>query len=114
MISVVKAAEMLDFVDTPKRMVVLAADGHRLVKASPEGRKVIWREQLLKLGLFKLVRDAIERQPERQVTREFVLETIVLNLPSENYEKVFDTLVGWARFGDLFAYDEDTERLSLQ
>jgi len=35
-------------------------------------------------------------------------------MPHEKYETVFDTMVNWARFGNLFDYDEDTERLSLQ
>lgn len=113
-INVVKAAELLDLVDTPKRMVLLDSVGVRLVRALPEERKVLWREQLLHLGLFRSVKAAIERSEERYVTREFVLETVVMAMPSENYERIFDTLVRWGRFGDLFAYDEDTEQLSLR
>ncbi|MHB8873674.1 MAG: ABC transporter ATP-binding protein [Myxococcaceae bacterium] len=113
-INVVKAAELLDLVDTPKRMVELAADGVRLVKASPEDRKVIWREQLLKQGLFQEVRDALDRAPNHEVTKEFVLETVAMTLPSEDLERTFDTLVRWGRFGDLFAYDEAAEMLSRQ
>ncbi len=33
-------------------------------------------------------------------------------MPQENYEKVFDTFVGWARFGDLFSYNEASDVLS--
>jgi len=94
--------------------VALDTAGARMVKASPDGRKGIWREQILKLGLFQRIHTAIERSEPRWVTRELVLETIVLAMPSEDYEKVFATLIGWARFGDLFAYDEATERVSLQ
>jgi hypothetical protein len=38
---------------------------------------------------------------------------LVLHLPQENYEKQFDTFVQWARFGDLFTYDEKTGRIAL-
>ena len=48
----------------------------------------------------------------KEVDRGFVLETIVTRMPYENYEKVFNTLVRWARFGGLFSYDEQTQRLS--
>ena len=34
-------------------------------------------------------------------------------MPYENYEKVFNTFIRWARFGGLFAYDEATQRISL-
>jgi NitT/TauT family transport system ATP-binding protein len=113
-ILVVKAAEMLDLVDTPKRLAVLEPDGQNFVKARPEERQAIWRQHLLKIRLFRDVRDALLRQPDRTLDRDFVLETIVLNLPQESYEKVFETFLRWARFGGLFAYDEAAQTLALQ
>jgi NitT/TauT family transport system ATP-binding protein len=112
-INVVKAAEQLNFVDTPRRMVVLDPDGVRFVKAGPEERKGIWREQLLTLRLFREMRDVLERQPKHEIERDFLLETILLNMPQENYEKTANTFIRWARFGGLFAYDEDSQTLSL-
>jgi NitT/TauT family transport system ATP-binding protein len=114
MIAVVKAAEMLDFVDTPKRLVVLEPAGQRFVKATPEERKAVWREQLLKLRLYRDVYDIIQRQPKQEIDRESLLEMLVLHMPQENYEKLFHTFIRWARFGELFAYDETTEIISLQ
>jgi len=114
MLAIVEAAEMLDFVDTPKRQVVLEAEGKRFLTAAADERKVIWRERLLTLPLFQMVHDVLKRQPSHTVDRDFVLETLVLHLPQENYEKMFTTVVRWARFGNLFAYDEPSETLSLQ
>jgi NitT/TauT family transport system ATP-binding protein len=36
-----------------------------------------------------------------------VLETIALQMPFEDYEKVFDTVVKWAVAGELFEYDDE-------
>jgi NitT/TauT family transport system ATP-binding protein len=113
-ISVVKAAEMLDFVDTPKRMVVLEPTGQRFLKADPEGRKAIWREQLLKIHLFRDIYDMLQREPKHEIDRDLLLETIIMHMPQENYEKMSNTFIRWARFGDLFGYDENTETISLQ
>ncbi|MDP9035727.1 MAG: nitrate/sulfonate/bicarbonate ABC transporter ATP-binding protein [Myxococcota bacterium] len=113
-ITIVKAAELLEFVDTPKRIVELTPHGARFVQGTPDERKTLWRESLLKLGLFKELAEVLARSPKHAVDRDFVLEEIVLRMPSENYEKTFETLVGWARFGNLFAYDEDEQRLFLQ
>ena len=113
-INIVEAAEMLDFVDTPKRMVVLDTAGKRFVKAPAEERQAIWREQLLKLRLFREIYDVLQRQPDHTIDKDFLLETIVLNMPQENYETVFQTFIRWARFGNLFAYEDDADRLSLQ
>jgi NitT/TauT family transport system ATP-binding protein len=113
-INIVEAAELLDFVDTPKRMVVLDTEGRRFAKASPEERQTIWRERLLNLRLFRFFQDVLQRQANHAVDRDFVLETLVIRLPQENYERLFATLIGWARFGNLFAYDETHHTVSLQ
>ncbi len=112
-LAVVKAAEMLDLVDTPKRLVLLDRDGERFVKADAAGRQAIWRERLLRVGLFRTVADALRREPGHEIDRDFVLETIVINLPQEDYEKVFAIFMAWSRYGNLFTYDEARQTLSL-
>lgn len=111
-ITIVKAGEMLDFLDTPRRVVVLEPEGERFVKASPMERKVIFRQHLLELRLFQEVRAMIER--EGPVHRDAVVELVHREMPHENYERTFTTLVRWARFADLFAYDEGSEMLEMQ
>jgi NitT/TauT family transport system ATP-binding protein len=112
--TVAKAAELLDFVSTPRRLVVLERDGRWFVQAGPEERQALWRDKLLQLRLFRDVYELLQRQPRHQHDRDIVLETMVLHLPHENYATMFETFIGWARFGDLFAYDETTQTLSLQ
>lgn len=112
-IQVVEAAEMLNFVDTPKRLVVLDRTGQEFVKATTEARQGIWRRELLKLQLFREVYEALRRHPDQQLDQAFVLETIILKTPGENYEKTFQTFIRWARFGNLFLYDETAEALSF-
>ena len=113
-ITVVKAAEMLDLVDTPKRTVVLEAQGRRVVAAPPAERTAIWRERVLTLRLFRQIAAALERAPDRRVERDAVLEILAIAMPQENVERVFDTLVRWAQAGGLFDYDERAEELTLE
>jgi NitT/TauT family transport system ATP-binding protein len=113
-LGIVKGAELLNFVDTPRRTVVLDSEGRRFLQADAEGRKALWREQLLKLGIFRLVQDALQKQPDHAVERDFVMETFALHMPEENAEKMFETFIRWARFGNLFAYDERTGTITMQ
>jgi NitT/TauT family transport system ATP-binding protein len=113
LIGVVNAAELLDLVDTPKRQVVLSPQGVRLVRAPLPERQALWREHLLRLRLFQVIRDALDRQEKHRLDREFVLEVIAVNMPMEDYERMFETFMNWARVGDLFAYEEATETLTL-
>jgi HAE1 family hydrophobic/amphiphilic exporter-1 len=112
LINVAKAAELLDFVTTPRRQVVLDHEGRRFVKASPAKRKAIWRERILQLQLFRVTQEML-RRAGGPLDSEVVRETLILNLPEENYEKGFATFVNWARYGDLFSYDETTEQISM-
>ena len=113
-ITVVKAAEMLDFVDTPRRTVVLEAEGRRFVEAPPAERTAIWRERLLKLRLFRQLVSAMEREPDRRIERDAVLEILAIAMPQEDVERVFATLVRWAQAGDLFGYDDRSEELVME
>jgi cobalt-zinc-cadmium resistance protein CzcA len=112
-IAVVKAAEMLDLVETPGPVVELTAVGRRFAGAAPDERRSLWQERLLTLRLFRDMHDVLERQPDRAIDRDFILETIVTRMPYENYDRMFTTFIRWARFGGLFAYDEAAQRISL-
>ncbi len=114
LIAAVNAAELLDFVDTPRRIVLLEPLGREFVQASATERKAIWRRQITRLALFKKVADAIERATNHRVDAEFVMELIVLAMPQESYERMFEVFVSWSRYGDLFAYDEAAQEFSAQ
>ncbi len=113
LINVAKAAELLDFVTTTHRQVVLDHEGSRFVKASRADRKAIWRVRILQLQLFHVTQEMLHREGG-PIDGEVVRETLILNRPEENYEKQFATFVDWARYGELFAYDEATGQISMQ
>jgi len=113
-IAITKAAEILGFVDTPKQDVVLTPLGRQFVRAEAEDRKQIWRTQLLNIKVFRDLYARLLQNPDEPIPADDVKEMIILALPHENYEVMFDTLVRWARFGNLFAYDEDTEKITLE
>ena len=104
---------MLRFVETPGEVVALTSKGKQFATALPNARKLLWREQLLNLGLFRKIFDILSREPTHAIDSDFVLETIVTRMPFENYEKVFNTFVRWARYGELFVFDEEAQRISL-
>jgi len=67
----------------------------------------------LKLKLYAIVDEALRRAKGHEIDRDFVLESLVLHLPQENYERVFRTFIGWGRYADLFVYDENSETIKL-
>ncbi len=71
------------------------------------------RALLLKMRLFREIHE-MSRREQGEVDADLVIEAIVIALPNENYEKLFDTFVRWARYGNLFEYDEARRTLALQ
>jgi NitT/TauT family transport system ATP-binding protein len=105
-LTTVKAAEMLDLVDTPKRSVLLTPLGKRFVNANMDDRKDLWRAQLLELRLFRVVQEMLHLE-EGELPKEALLQEIATRLPMEDPEATFETIVAWGRFGELFAYREE-------
>jgi len=112
-LAVVKAGEMLDFLDTPKNSVALKAQGRRFLDLDVNGRKAALREQLQKLGTFKFVAQILAEAKDGKLPRDVVEEELVVRLPFEEIERVMKTLIGWGRYAELIGYDPETETIYL-
>ena len=105
LIGVVKAAELLDLVDTPQRQVVLTPLGRRMAEADPVAVVALWRDCLLTLSLFREIHQLVLQRGARGLDRDLVKDVLVLALPNEKYDTLFATVINWGRFGGLFTYD---------
>jgi NitT/TauT family transport system ATP-binding protein len=108
-ISLVKAAEILEFVDTPKDEVRFTDLGRKFIDADSETRTQIFAEQVKKLRLFHIILSYLEVQEE--IDRETVMKDISTALPYENPEKILETMIAWGRYAGLMDYDANTEML---
>ncbi len=84
------------------------------MESDVEERKRLWKEQLKKLAIYRRILDMIESAPKGQLKRDHVEEELVLHLPQEDPAKMFHILTSWARYGELFAYSEDTGYVTLE
>ena len=106
-ISLLKAAEILEFVDTPKDEVRFTELGMKFINADSDTRKQIFAEQVRKLRLFHIILAYLEVQEE--IDRETVMKDIATALPYENPEKILETMIAWGRYAGLIDYDTNTE-----
>jgi len=110
---VVKAGEMLDFLDSPRTWVVLTEMGNRFLDADVNGRKALLREQLQKLPTIRYVLNLLKEASDNRLSRDIVIDEIAVRLPTQDAEATFDTLVAWARYGELFGYASESQTLYL-
>ena len=113
LLKVMKAAEILGFVDTPRGDIVLEPQGKRFLESDINQRKLMLRERLKKHGLFSYLVRLLRGQEDRSLPREVIVEHLAMLLPNENPERLFETLVNWGRFAELFGYNQDDDRFYL-
>jgi NitT/TauT family transport system ATP-binding protein len=101
---VVNAAEMLEFVRTPKDQVELTTLGREFLLSDVNGRKMLLNLQLQKLKLVKHLIEMLHRAPERWLPKEVLLEEFAVLFPSENPARLFNTVVAWVRYAELMGY----------
>lgn len=105
-IAIVKAAEILDFVDTPKQDVCLTDLGRQFVTADRAGQKTIFAQQVYKLRLFHIILALLEESEEIEAER--VIKDIASALPYDNPEKTFETMIAWGRYAGLMDFNAKT------
>jgi NitT/TauT family transport system ATP-binding protein len=112
-LAVIKAGEMLDFLDTPKNKVIMTSLGREVLDGDINFRKRAFRQQLQTLGTFQFVIQLLKEAKNHRLPREVVEEEIAVRLTSEDTERVMKTIIGWGRFAELFGYSPDTEEMYL-
>ena len=105
-IALVKAAEILEFVETPKDQVRFTDLGRRFVNGDRDVRHAIFAEQVFKLRLFHIIIALLKEYEEVDAQR--VIKDIGSALPYDNPEKTFQTMIAWGRYAGLMDYNAKT------
>ncbi len=112
-IAIVKAAELLDFIDSPKHQVVFTNLGRRFIHASINLRKELLRVQLQTLRIFRILIGMLKRSPEQSLEQDVIMEELTMLFPNEKVHKLFDAIINWGRYAELLGYKPNEEELYL-
>jgi NitT/TauT family transport system ATP-binding protein len=105
-VRVVKAAELLGFVQTPEQDVIITPLGREIVAGSTPDQKRLVREQLLKLKIYELLVRLIKVQENQHLTEEELLRELQAALPHEKTRPLFRTLLSWGRYAEIISFDQ--------
>ena len=105
-VRLIKAAELLGFVQTPGQDVVITPLGKDLANASTADQKRIVREQLMKMKIFELLIRLIKVQENQAIPEEDLLRELQAAMPHEKPKPLFRTLLSWGRYAELISYDQ--------
>jgi NitT/TauT family transport system ATP-binding protein len=104
-LSVIKGAELIGLVETPGQTVRLTAKGSEFRQADVKRRKGLMHDLLLDLKIFRHFADRIEHAEDKQLEEKDVLDDLAQLFPGERPKVLLKTMVGWARYAELFSYD---------
>jgi NitT/TauT family transport system ATP-binding protein len=105
-VRIVKAAELLGFVQTPGQDVQVTQLGRDLTNASTVDQKRIVREQLMKLKIFELLVRLIRVQENQCLPSEELIRELQAALPHEKPRPLFRTLLSWGRYAEIISLDQ--------
>ncbi len=108
-----KAAEILDLVDTPKNFIVLTDLGRQFLNGDVNRRKKIINEALKRLKICQMLEEELRKSEDYSLHYDDVINLLHEWQPNENSSTSFETLIQWARYGELFGYNADTQTMYL-
>ncbi len=109
----VKAAELLNLIDSPKQQVVLTKQGQLFSNADVNTRKKMLNENFSKLVIVQKTMELLRKSEKVRIPRTSLIEKLGEWLPNENPEKIAEVLIAWGRYSEVFGYNDDTKSIYL-
>lgn len=109
----VKAAEILGLVDTPKQTVMLTALGQSFATSEVNTRKQMMNEQFKRLQIVQKTTELLKQSEIVRMPVETLTEILHQWLPTQNADNVVGALVDWGRYAEYFGYNDDTKSIYL-
>ncbi len=110
---IIKAAEVLAFVDTPGGDLVMQPLGKQIIELPVNQKKKLIAGQIAKLPLFVHIRDYLLQRTGHSASRQDIIAEIGRVLPTERPKPQYDALVNWGRYAEIFSYSRDTDTFHL-
>jgi NitT/TauT family transport system ATP-binding protein len=112
LLPVVEAAVLLSFVKSERGDIELTAPGKAFAEADISTRKEIFREAALAHAtLLQQMNGALASKSDHTMPLEFFRDVLQEHFPGEEVDRQIDTALNWGRYGDIFTYDSEGDRL---
>ncbi len=109
----VKAAELLDLVETPKQKVRLTDLGKHFVQGDINVRKRMLNELFGALRIVQITANLLRKNDNYRIDIESLQDRVGEWLPNEDPKQIVQSLVSWGRFAEYFGYNDDTKEIYL-
>ncbi|MCB2146562.1 MAG: AAA-associated domain-containing protein [Deltaproteobacteria bacterium] len=109
-----EAAELLGFASISKGDIELTPLGQTYAEASILARKEIFASRLRRLPMMRWMVSMLRAAENHQLKWNVIEAALSLEFPPDEIERQIDTLINWGRYGELLAYDDSSEIITLE
>jgi len=114
LLPIVEAAALLSFVKSERGDIELTGSGKTFADADISTRKEIFREAALAhVMLLQQMNSALARKSDHTMPLELFRDILQEHFSDEEVQRQVDTALNWGRYGDIFTYDSESDRLLL-
>ena len=114
LLPIVESAAMLVFAKSERGDVELTPAGKAFAEADIGTRKTMFREAALAhVTLLQQMHSALASKSDHAMPLEFFRDLLQEHFSDKEAERQIDTALNWGRYGDLFSYDSESDRLMV-
>jgi NitT/TauT family transport system ATP-binding protein len=113
LLPVTEAAKQMGLVRIEAGDIELTLDGRTMASAEDCDRRRLLATHLATLPLIAEIREALLTRAERRVRKKAFVDLLEERYSPGEAEKQIATALEWARYGELFDFDPDTEEFVL-
>jgi NitT/TauT family transport system ATP-binding protein len=115
LLPIVEAAAILGFAKSERGDAELSPDGKAFAEADIATRKAQFRHAALaNVTLLQQMHNTLMNKSDRAMPLEFFRDILAKHFSDDESQRQIDTALDWARYGEIFTYDSETDRLMLQ
>ncbi len=110
-----EALELLGFAQVAEGEVELNASGRNFVAGDLQERKTQFARHFLeRVALAAHIRRVLDERPSHRAPANRFLNELEDHLSEDEAQRVLETAIAWGRYGEVLAYDDNAEVLSLE
>jgi NitT/TauT family transport system ATP-binding protein len=109
-----EAVEMLGLASIAKGDIELTPLGQTFAEASILARKEIFASRARRLPMMRWLVGMLNAAENHQLKWNVIETALSLEFPPEEIEHQIDTLIDWGRYGELLAYEDSSEIITLE
>jgi NitT/TauT family transport system ATP-binding protein len=111
---VAETLQLLRFAEVAEGDIRLTDAGKRFVRGDQDERKKLFRQQLLNyVPLAGHIKHVLDERATHQAPASRFRDELEDHMSDESADRTLRAIIAWARYGEAFAYDEDSGVFSL-